>query len=96
MFMEELPYTDETQLLMNVLNYYNCTTSITINKEIHVTEQGGKIRKYTSIEQALADWITTMEETNLSIYETGDVDTLYNTWTEEEIELVKGLKLKTD
>lgn len=90
----EIPYADKSMLLSEVCDYYNYEIipkghyfEVTNYKE-GLEESTLKMCttfKYTTIEEALADWVRTMEMTNRAIYES-DGGEYYNTWSKEQMD----------
>lgn len=91
---------NKTELVKEICDYYNYNLSIKKDKievdnyledEKYSEEIGCKRMEYLSEDSFLKDWLSTLKETNKSIYETGDVDTLYSTRSEEEIEFIENI-----
>lgn len=80
---------EKIELLKEVFNYYQRKYEICpggIVKEFN--DNGGHIL-YGSVDTALKVWSNTMDETNKNLFETGDVEDRYNTWSKEDIHLAK-------
>lgn len=91
---------DKLKLLKDICDWYNYTLTLEhgVIKMSNIPEDpeirelyAGQQLDYTTVDDALKDWLSTLEDTNISIYETGDVDDLYNTWSKKEIDFIKNL-----
>lgn len=85
---------NKIELLKEVFEYYQCRYEICINGTVKEFKEHGGYKLYSSIETALKEWVDTMEETNQNLFETGDVDEIYNTWSKEQIDFIKSFVLK--
>lgn len=80
---------DKEKLLTDICEFYNY--ELTISEDSVKVSCPVKVMVYSDIEEALKDWVTTMETSNKDIYESGEGYVLYNTWGKAEIEFIKGL-----
>lgn len=86
-------------LLYEIFEFYGYTYEVCEDGSVKEFEDGavkefnenGGFTLYSSISEALKEWVYTMEETNKNIFETGDVEDEFNTWTKNEIEFIKNI-----
>ncbi|MDF2880207.1 MAG: hypothetical protein K0R54_764 [Clostridiaceae bacterium] len=84
---------NKVDLLKEVLEYYEYKYEICADSTVKEFNKDKGYRLYNSVDEALSEWVITMEETNKNLFETGDVEEIYNTWSKEQIDFIKSLKL---
>lgn len=80
---------DKTSLLKKVFDYYEYEYEICDNGSVKEFNDEGGYNLYNSIDEALKEWVGTMQETNKNFFKTGNIEEKYNTWSKEEIDFIK-------
>jgi len=79
---------DKQKLFEEICNFYNCSYSY--NNDGTVEDKSNDIdwaRKYLNIDDALKEWLYTLEESNKDSQEQANC----NTWSEVKISFIKSL-----
>lgn len=79
---------NKNKLYEKICDFYNC--SFVYNDDGTIEDSSNDIDwtlKYQSIDEALKEWLYTMEESNKDSQEQANV----NTWSDEEIKFIKSL-----
>lgn len=82
---------DKESLLKEIVEYYQYRYQICIDGTVKKFNEDGGYILLNSINQALMNLLHTMEETNHNLFETGDIESLYNTWSKKQIDFIKSL-----
>lgn len=89
--LKKYPEYKKIGLLDEIFDYYECEYEINSDGKIKEFKEDNNFTIYDSIDEVLKAWISTMEETNKNLFETGDVESQFNTWSKEQIEFIKSL-----
>lgn len=79
-------------LLNRICEYYNFSYFIIESNELHLLVDRIEYN-IESFDKALEILLPIMENTNKDLFETGDVEDKFNTWTESEINFIKSLSI---
>lgn len=82
---------NKENLLKEVFEYYEYKYEICEEGKVKQFNEDGGYKLHSSVDKALIEWVNTMKDTNKNIFETGDVESLYNTWSKEQIDFIKSL-----
>lgn len=82
---------DKESLLKEIFEYYQYKYQICINGTIKKFDENEKYILVNSIDDTLRNLLHTMLETNQNLFETGDIESEYNTWSKEQIDFIKSL-----
>lgn len=82
---------DNESLLKEIFDYYQYKYQICIDGTVKAFNEDGRYTLLNSIDEALKNLVHTMEETNNNLFETGDIESKDNTWSNEQIDFIKSL-----
>lgn len=82
---------DKENLLKEIFDYYQYKYQICIDGTVKEFNEDGRYTLLNSIDEALKNLVHTMEETNNNLFETGDIESKDNTWSNEQIDFIKSL-----
>ncbi|WP_148347102.1 hypothetical protein [Clostridium butyricum] len=82
---------DKESLLKEIFDYYQYKYQICIDGTVKEFNEDGMYTLLNSIDEALKNLVHTMEETNNNLFETGDIESKDNTWSNEQIDFIKSL-----
>lgn len=82
---------DKESLLKEILDYYQYKYQICKDGTVKEYNENGWYILINSINATLKDLLHIMEETNQNLFETGDIESKYNTWSKEKIDFINSL-----
>lgn len=85
---------NKVKLLEEIFEYYQCKYEIYADGTVKEFNKDEEYNLYNSVDDVLYKWINTMEETNKNLFETGDIEEIYNTWSKKQIDFIKSLPKK--
>lgn len=79
-------------LVEDICNYYNM--EVIIKKDCSILQKNledGKTIGFCNVQRFYLKLLQLMKETNENIFATGDVDTIYNTWSKKDLDTIDSL-----
>lgn len=85
---------NKVDLLREIFEYYQYKYEVCSDGTVKEFNEDGGYTLYNSVDGVLQKLVYTMEETNKNLYETGDIEEIYNTWSKEQLDFIKSLSIR--